>query len=206
MKIPVDMIGLIIGPGGKTIRQIQSEAGVEINIEEDGTITIAALSGEASDKARAFINGLVAEAEEGATYSGRVTQVREGLGAIVEFLPKKEGLLHISEIDHQRIENVSDVIQVGDVFDVKLIAIKPDGKYSLSRKALMEKPEGYVERPPREDRGGYGDRGGDRGGDRRGGDDRRGGGDRGGDRRGPSGGGGGDRRPSGGGGGGRGRY
>jgi polyribonucleotide nucleotidyltransferase len=206
VKIPVDMIGLIIGPGGKTIRQIQSEAGVEINIEEDGTITIAALSGEASDKARAFINGLVAEAEEGATYSGRVTQVREGLGAIVEFLPKKEGLLHISEIDHQRIENVSDVIQVGDVFDVKLIAIKPDGKYSLSRKALMEKPEGYVERPPREDRGGYGDRGGDRGGDRRGGDDRRGGGDRGGDRRGPSGGGGGDRRPSGGGGGGRGRY
>jgi len=206
IKIPVDMIGLIIGPGGKTIRQIQSEAGVEINIEEDGTITIAALSGEASDKAKAFISGLVAEPEEGATYSGRVTQVREGLGAIVEFLPKKEGLLHISEIDHMRIENVADVIQVGDVFDVKLIAVKPDGKYSLSRKALMEKPEGYVERPreDRGDRGGRDDRGGYRGGgggDRRGGGDNRGGG---GDRRGGGdnrgGGGGGDRRGSGGGG------
>jgi polyribonucleotide nucleotidyltransferase len=199
VKIPVDMIGLIIGPGGKTIRSIQAEAGVEINIEEDGTITIAALSGEASDKAREMINGLVAIPEEGGTYSGRVVQVREGLGAIVEFLPKKEGLLHISEIDHQRIENVSDVIQVGDVFDVKLIAVKPDGKYSLSRKALMELPEGFVERPPRDDRGGFG--GGDRGGyggDRRnGGGDRRGGGDRGGDNRG---GGGGDRRGGGGGG------
>jgi polyribonucleotide nucleotidyltransferase len=197
------MIGMIIVPGGKTIRQIQADAGVEINIEEDGTVTIAALSGEASDRAKQFIMGLIAEPEEGATYTGRVTQVREGLGAIVEFLPKKEGLLHISEIDYVRVENVSDVIQPGDVFDVKLIAIKPDGKFSLSRKALLEKPEGYVERPPREDRGdrgGYGgDRrgGGDRGGDRRGGDDRRGGGDR----RGP-GGGGGERR----GGGGGGRY
>jgi polyribonucleotide nucleotidyltransferase len=194
MKIPTDAIGLVIGPGGKTIRQIQADCGVEINIEEDGTLTIAALSGEASDKAKAFITGLVAEPEEGGTYSGRVTQVREGLGAIVEFLPKKEGLLHISEIDHQRIENVSDVIQVGDVFDVKLIAVKPDGKFSLSRKALLEKPEGYVE----PERGSYGGGGGDRRGGG-GGFDRRGGGDRGGDRRG--GGGGGDRRGGGGGGG-----
>ena len=182
VKVPVDAIGLVIGPGGKTIRQIQQDAGVEINIEEDGTVTIAALSGEASDRAKQFIQALIAEPEEGATYTGRVTQVREGLGAIVEFLPKKEGLLHISEIDYQRVENVSDVIQVGDVFDVKLIAVKPDGKFSLSRKALLPMPEGYEERP----REHYGDRGGDRGGhgDRRGGDRRdghRGGG--GGDRR-----------------------
>ncbi|MFI5201137.1 MAG: polyribonucleotide nucleotidyltransferase [Candidatus Kapaibacterium sp.] len=180
VKVPVDAIGLVIGPGGKTIRQIQSDAGVEINIEEDGTVTIAALSGEASDRAKQFIMGLIAEPEEGATYTGRVTQVREGLGAIVEFMPKKEGLLHISEIDYQRVENVSDVIQVGDVFDVKLIAVKPDGKFSLSRKALLPMPEGYEERP----REHFGDRGGDRGGrgggygDRRGGGDRHGGGDR----------------------------
>jgi polyribonucleotide nucleotidyltransferase len=206
VKVPVDAIGLVIGPGGKTIRQIQQDAGVEINIEEDGTVTIAALSGEASDRAKQFILALVAEPEEGATYTGRVTQVREGLGAIVEFLPKKEGLLHISEIDYQRVENISDVIQVGDVFDVKLIAVKGDGKYSLSRKALLPVPEGWEERP-RENRdgGGYGDRGGDRrGGDRGGYGDRRGGG---GDRRG---GGGGDRRGGGGGdrrgGGGGGRY
>ncbi len=101
VKVPVDCIGLVIGPGGKTIRQIQADAGVEINIEEDGTVTIAALSGEASDRAKQFIMGLIAEPEEGATYAGRVTQVREGLGAIVEFIAlwKKEGLLHISEID-----------------------------------------------------------------------------------------------------------
>ncbi len=186
VKVPVDAIGLVIGPGGKTIRQIQADSGVEINIEEDGTVTIAALSGEASDRAKQFILGLIAEPEEGGTYQGRVTQVREGLGAIVEFMPKKEGLLHISEIDYVRVENVSDVIQVGDVFDVKLIAVKPDGKFSLSRKALLPVPEGYVERPQREfgggdrggDRGGYGDRRGGGGGDRRGGGggDRRGGG------------------------------
>ncbi len=181
IKVPVDAIGLVIGPGGKTIRQIQTDSGVEINIEEDGTVTIAALSGEASDRAKQFIQALIAEPEEGATYTGRVTQVREGLGAIVEFLPKKEGLLHISEIDYQRVENVSDVIQVGDVFDVKLIAVKPDGKFSLSRKALLPVPEGWEERPrehrEHRDRGDRGDRGGDRrGGDRR--DGRGGGGDR----------------------------
>src|SRR5207247_1674889 len=87
VKVPVDAIGLVIGPGGKTIRQIQADAGVEINIEEDGTVTIAALSGEASDRAKQYIMALIAEPEEGGTYTGRVTQVREGLGAIVEFLP-----------------------------------------------------------------------------------------------------------------------
>jgi polyribonucleotide nucleotidyltransferase len=192
IKVPVDAIGLIIGPGGKMIRSIQAESGVDdISIEDDGTLTIAATSGQAAAKAKAMIDGLLKEPEEGEVYRAKVTQVREGLGAIMEFLPKKEGLMHISEIDYNRVENVGDLIQVGDEFDVKLIAVKGDGKYSLSRKALLEKPEGYVERErrPRED--------GDRGGDRRGGGDRRNGG---GDRRG---GGGGDRR---GGGGGRGRF
>ncbi len=185
MKVPVDMIGLIIGPGGKMIREIQATSGVDdITIEDDGTLTIAATNGEAAAKAKAMIDGLTALPEEGTVYRAKVTQVREGLGAIMEFLPKKEGLMHISEIDYNRVDNISDLIQVGDEFDVKLIAVKPDGKFSLSRKALMEKPEGYVERPRREGGGDRGGRGGDRGGDRGGfrGGDRRGGG--GGDRRG----------------------
>ena len=180
IMVPVDCIGLIIGPGGKMIRSIQADSGVDdISIEDDGRLTIAATNGVAAAKAKEMIDGLLASPEEGATYRGKVTQVREGLGAIMEFMPRKEGLLHISEIDYNRVENVSDLIQVGDEFDVKLIAVKPDGKFSLSRRALLEKPEGYVERErrPRPD--------GDRGGDRRGGGDR-------------------DRR--GGGGGGRGRY
>jgi polyribonucleotide nucleotidyltransferase len=197
IKVPVDAIGLIIGPGGKNIRAITADSGVEdITIEDDGTLTIAALDGESAAKAKAMIDGMLREPEEGEIYHAKVTQVREGLGAIMEFLPKKEGLLHISEIDYNRVENVSDIIQVGDEFDIKLIAVKPDGKFSLSRKALMEKPEGYVERErrPREDRGGdrghrngrgggYGDRRGGGGRDRgersdRGGDrgERRGGG------------------------------
>lgn len=187
IKVPTDCIGLIIGPGGKNIRSIQADSGVsDITIEDDGTLTISAVNGESAAKAKAIIEGMLREPEEGATYKGKVTQVREGLGAIMEFLPKKEGLLHISEIDYNRVENVSDLIQVGDEFDIKLIAVKPDGKFSLSRKALMEKPEGYVEREraPRDDRGG--DRGGYRGGGGRDGDRRgggggfRGGGDRGG--------------------------
>ncbi|HYM20009.1 MAG TPA: polyribonucleotide nucleotidyltransferase [Candidatus Kapabacteria bacterium] len=178
MKIPVEMIGLIIGPGGKMIREIQSESGVEdITIEDDGTLTISAIDGTSAKKAQDMIEGLIRLPEEGTVYRAKVTQVREGLGAIMEFLPKKEGLMHISEIDYNRVENISDVIQVGDEFDVKLIAVKPDGKFSLSRKALLEKPEGYVERPPRQ--GGGNGYGGGRGGDRRGGGgygDRRGGG------------------------------
>jgi polyribonucleotide nucleotidyltransferase len=187
LKVPVDMIGLVIGPGGKMIRSIVADSGVEdITIEDDGTLTIAAINGESAAKAKAIIDGLLREPEEGEVYHAKVTQVREGLGAIMEFLPKKEGLLHISEIDYNRVENISDLIQVGDEFDVKLLAVKPDGKFSLSRRALMEKPEGYVEREraprgDRDDRGGF--RGGDRG-DRRGGGggfrgNGRGGGDRG---------------------------
>ena len=179
IKVPVESIGLIIGPGGKNIRAIQADSGVEdITIEDDGTLTISAVNGESAAKAKEIITAMLRQPEEGEVFSAKVTQVREGLGAIMEFLPKKEGLLHISEIDYNRVENVSDIIQVGDVFDVKLIAVKPDGKFSLSRKAMLEKPEGYVERPPRQDRG---DRGGDRRGSYGGGGDRRnGGGDRGG--------------------------
>jgi polyribonucleotide nucleotidyltransferase len=150
-----------------------------------------------------MIQEMTQSPEEGGIYQGRVVQIREGLGAIIEFMPKKTGLLHISQIAYERTENVEDVLSVGDRLEVKLLEIS-DGKFRLSRRALLPKPEGWEERE--ESRGGGGSRGGDRGGDRGrsggggyggGGGDRRGGGG-GGDRRGGGGGGygggGGDRR------------
>ncbi len=149
ITIPQDMIGAVIGPGGETIRSIVAESGAEINIEDDGTIIIAATSGESSDKAVEIIRKLTKKPEIGEVYSGRVVEIREGLGAFIEFLPKKQGLLHISEISYNRVENVSDVLTEGETIEVKLLDISHDGKFRLSMKALLPKPEGYVERPPR---------------------------------------------------------
>jgi polyribonucleotide nucleotidyltransferase len=172
IQIPTDMIGAIIGPGGETIRSITKETGTDINIEDDGKVTISATSGEAAAKAKEIIDQITRQPEEGEVYTGKVTDVREGLGAIVEFLPKKQGLLHISQIDFKRVENVGEYFSVGDEVEVKLIEVQRDGKFRLSRKALMTPPEGYVE-PPSRPRGDRDRRGGDR--DRRGGrrDDRR---------------------------------
>ena len=179
IKIPQDTIGAVIGTGGETIRGICKEYGVEINIEDDGTVLVASASKEASDAAIAVINGLTAKPKEGEIYMARVKEVREGLGALMEFLPKTQGLLHISQVAHERIENVGDVVKVGDKFEVKLLEITRDGKFRLSRKALLERPAGMPEekeRAPRsesDDR----DRGRDdhRGRDDRGRDNRRGG-------------------------------
>jgi polyribonucleotide nucleotidyltransferase len=166
------------------IRSIVKETGAEINIEDDGTVTIAAIDQASADAAIARIRDITRPIELDSVIKGRVKEVREGLGAFVELKPKKEGLLHISQIDHRRVENVSDVLKVGDIIEVKVIEVQPDGKIRLSRKALLPLPEGmepYEDRPrPPRDR----DRGGDRGGDRygRGGDRGGRGGDRGGDR------------------------
>jgi polyribonucleotide nucleotidyltransferase len=190
IQIPVESIGAVIGSGGETIRGIVAESGAEINIEEDGTVVIAATSSESSQKAIDMIRALTAMPEVGAVYHGKVVQIREGLGAIVEILPKKSGLLHISQLEYHRVENVADVLHVGDRVDVKLLEIQDDGKLRLSRKALLPKPEGYEERPESDRRSGPPRNGGDRGGDRGGRPPRsdyggnRGGGDRGGDRNG----------------------
>jgi polyribonucleotide nucleotidyltransferase len=184
IQIPVESIGAVIGPGGEMIRSIVKETGAEINIEDDGTVTIAAIDQASADAAIARIRDITRPIELDSVIKGRVKEVREGLGAFVELKPKKEGLLHISQIDHRRVENVSDVLKVGDIIEVKVIEVQPDGKIRLSRKALLPLPEGmepYEDRPrPPRDR----DRGGDRGGDRygRGGDRGGRGGDRGGDR------------------------
>ncbi len=162
--VPVEMIGLVIGPGGETIRSIVKETGAEINIDDDGKVTIAAVNSENAQAAVDRIKALTRPVELGMVYQGTVKEIREGLGAFVEFLPKKQGLLHVSQLDYKRVENVSDVLKVGEVLDVKVIEVQPDGKVRLSRRATMPPPEGWTEEPPRSrppSGGGY-DRGGPR--------------------------------------------
>ncbi len=171
MMVPVEMIGAIIGSGGETIRSIVAESGAEVDIQNDGTVVVAAVSGEAAAKAIQMIIAIITPPEEGKTYMGKVTDIKDGMGAIIEFMPKKTGLLHISELDYKRIEKVQDVVNIGDKIEIKLVEIGEGGKFRLSRKALLPKPEGYVEqeRRPRPTNDRRDDRRGGGGGDRRGG-------------------------------------
>jgi polyribonucleotide nucleotidyltransferase len=136
LKIPVDMIGALIGPGGKNIRNIVKESGAEINVEDDGTIVIAATSKEASEKARQMIGRITESPEVGKTYSATVKKIMD-FGAFVEILPGKEGLVHVSQLDIKRIEKVADFVKVGDVMEVKLMEIDDKGRLNLSRKAVL---------------------------------------------------------------------
>lgn len=137
IKIPTDLIGSVIGPGGKMIRSIVADSGAtSINIEDDGTIQIAATSQEASDKALALINAITAVPEPGKIYKATIKRIMD-FGAFAEILPGKEGLIHISQLDIKRVAKVSDVVKVGDTFDVKLLEIDEKGRMNLSRKALM---------------------------------------------------------------------
>ncbi len=138
INVGVENIGLIIGPGGKTIRDITDKTGATINIEEDGTVIIASTDSEKAQKAKSMIEALIQEPEPGETYLGKVKKITN-FGAFVEILPGKEGLLHISEIEHHRISRVEDVLKVGDEVEVKLLKIDPNGKFDLSRKALLSK-------------------------------------------------------------------
>jgi polyribonucleotide nucleotidyltransferase len=146
VKIIIDkeFIGAVIGPGGKVIQEIQRETGATVNIEEannQGEVSIFAKEKEALDRALAWINGLVASPVVGETYEGIVKSIKE-FGAFVEFLPKKEGLLHISEISWKRLETMDGIFKEGDKVKVKLLDIdQRTGKFKLSRKALMPKPE-----------------------------------------------------------------
>lgn len=136
MKIDTDQIGLVIGPGGKTIQGMQRLFGVEINIEEDGTVNIASPNKENAVKCKEYIKKMTATPEIGETYEGVVTKLMD-FGAFVEILPGKEGLLHISQIDNKRVEKVSDYFKVGDKVTVKLLKIE-NGKLSLSRRELLK--------------------------------------------------------------------
>lgn len=137
IKIPTDLIGSVIGPGGKMIRSIVADSGASsINIEDDGSIQIAATSQAASDRALELINAITAVPEPGKVYKATVKRIMD-FGAFVEFLPGKEGLVHISQLDVKRVAKVSDVVKLGDTFDVKLLEIDEKGRMNLSRKALM---------------------------------------------------------------------
>ncbi|MEZ0392266.1 MAG: polyribonucleotide nucleotidyltransferase [Pseudobdellovibrionaceae bacterium] len=140
IRVHPDKIREVIGPGGKVIRGITEATGVKIEIEDDGKIHIASADPLATKKAIAMINDICAEAEVGKTYKGKVVKIAD-FGAFVEILPNTQGLLHISEIAHDRIRQVSDVLKEGDELDVKVLDVDRAGRIKLSRKALLEKTQ-----------------------------------------------------------------
>ena len=137
LKVNVDKIKDIIGPGGKIIKKITEESGAKIDIEEDGTVYVAAANSESADKAIAAINAITAEPEIGKIYTGKVTRIMN-FGAFVEFMPGREGLVHISQLARERVEKVEDVVSVGDEIAVKLVEIDSKGRMNLSRKAALQ--------------------------------------------------------------------
>ncbi len=147
MKVETDQIGLIIGPGGKTIQGMQRRFGVDINIDDDGTINIASPNKENAAKCKEYIKRMTATPEVGEIYDGVVTKIMD-FGAFVEIIPGKEGLLHISQIDNKRVAKVSDYFKEGDKVTVKLIKIE-NGKFSLSRRELL-KDNGSTKEPKEE--------------------------------------------------------
>lgn len=156
LKINPEKIRDVIGKGGATIRGLCEETGCQINIAEDGVITIASTDAAKAEFAIKRINEITAEVEIGATYEGAVTKLFD-FGALVNLLPGKDGLLHISQIAHERVENVADYLKEGQIVKVKVLETDEKGRVKLSMKALLERPEGM---PEREERGPRGDRGG----------------------------------------------
>jgi polyribonucleotide nucleotidyltransferase len=192
IQIPKDRIRDVIGSGGKTIRWIVEETGTKIDVADDGKVTIASNDVTSANRAIDIIKGLTASAEIGANYKGTVKRI-EPYGAFVEIMPGQDGLLHISEMAHGRVGQVTDVMQIGDEVEVQVVGIEPDsGKIRLSRKPLLPPPTeeemaAAAARPPRREGGPGGDHGGRGGfgGDRDRGPRRDAGGGRGGSDRGP---------------------
>jgi polyribonucleotide nucleotidyltransferase len=183
MQIPKDKIREVIGTGGKVIREIVAETGAKVDIDDDGTIKIASSDLSQIEAARNWIKGIVAEPEVGTIYTGKVASVVD-FGAFVTFMPGKDGLVHVSEIRNERVENVRDVLSEGQEVKVKLVEVDQRGKVRLSMRLVdqetgEELPDTRPPREPREggDRGPRGDR--HRGGGRDRGPRRDGGGDRG---------------------------
>jgi polyribonucleotide nucleotidyltransferase len=137
IKINPEKIGLLIGPGGKNIKRLVEESGCEINIEDDGTVNIFSVSPEGMKIARDAITGMTAEAEIGKIYRGKVVTIKE-FGAFVEFLPGKDGLVHISELANFRVKRTEDICKIGDDMAVKCLGVDEKGRVRLSRRAAME--------------------------------------------------------------------
>ena len=176
VKIPVDKIGALIGPGGKNIRALQEETKVKIDVQEDGTVYIASIDGVGAEIARQRVEALGETAELGRIYTGKVVRIAD-FGAFVEIVPGMDGLVHISQLDSERVNKVEDIVNMGDEITVMVTGIDPTGKIRLSRQAVLE---GWTLQEAQErdakksgprpggDRGGRpgGDRGGRPGGDR----------------------------------------
>jgi len=144
VKIHPDKIGLLIGPGGKTIKGIVAETGAEINIDDDGSVHIYSASRDSLNRAKEIITGMTKEIEVGETYHGRVVSIKE-FGAFVEVLPGRDGLVHISELADFRVKTVEDVVKIGDLIWVKCIGIDDKGRVKLSRKAAMKERNAEAE-------------------------------------------------------------
>jgi polyribonucleotide nucleotidyltransferase len=148
LKIPQDKIGLLIGPGGKTIKGICAETGAEVNVEDDGTVRIYANTGPAMARAKELISGLTGDIEVGKTYKGRVVSLKD-FGAFVEIFPGRDGLVHISELAEGRVERVDDAVKMGDLIEVKCIGVDDKGRVKLSRKAVLRDASGANGAPGR---------------------------------------------------------
>jgi len=157
IAINPEKIGALIGPGGKNIKKIIEVTECEVNVDDDGIVTIAGVNTVKCNEAIEMVKALTFEPEVGMEFDGTVTRMMT-FGAFVEFVPGREGLVHISELEWHRVDKVEDVVKTGDPIRVKLIKVDDQGRLDFSRKALLEKPEGYVERPKRprsdNDRGG----------------------------------------------------
>ncbi|MCA9235950.1 MAG: S1 RNA-binding domain-containing protein, partial [Planctomycetales bacterium] len=140
-KINPEKIGLLIGPGGKMIRSIQEEEGVTIDVDEDGTVTIAGANEASAAGGLARVEALTASVQVGRIYHGTVTSVKD-FGAFVEILPGRDGLCHISELSNEYVASVGDVCKVGDKMDVKVIAVDEQDRVKLSRRAAMQEADG----------------------------------------------------------------
>ena len=159
LQINPEKIGGLIGPGGKTIKKIIADTECDINVNDEGIVTAASLDLKKCEEAIEIVRAITLEPEVGMEFDGSVTRLMT-FGAFVEFAPGREGLVHISELEWSRVEKVEDVVKPGDPIRVKLIKVDDQGRLDFSRKALLEKPEGYVERPPRERNDNRGNRGG----------------------------------------------
>src|SRR3984885_3338154 len=141
IKVKPHQIRLVIGPGGKTIKGIIDQTGVAIDVEDDGTVNVASSDSDAVKKALDIIKGLTTEPEVGAVYMGTVTRIAD-FGAFIEILPGTDGLLHVSEMAHHRVDKVTDVMKEGDAVEVKVLSMDRDGKIRLTRRELLPFPEG----------------------------------------------------------------
>ena len=150
LQINPEKIGALIGPGGKNIKQIIEDTDCEVNVDDDGLVTVAGKDALKCEEAVKLVEAITFEPEVGMEFEGKVTRLM-AFGAFVEFAPGREGLVHISELEWHRVEKVEDVCSPGDTMKIKLIKIDDQGRLDFSRKALLEKPEGWTP-PPKRDR------------------------------------------------------